>query len=93
MIPVILKNIVYALINIFEFLVVARAIMSFLSVMVSNPVFHRFYGIICAITEPVLTPIRKLLEKIPLLQQLPIDFSPLVVLLILSFLGNAIIWL
>jgi YggT family protein len=93
MIPVILKNIVYALINIFEFLVVARAIMSFLAVMVSNPVFHRFYDIICAITEPVLTPIRKLLEKIPFLQQLPIDFSPLVVLLILSFLGNAIIWL
>lgn len=93
MIPVIIRNIVYALINIFEFLVVARAIMSFLVAMVAHPIFHRIYDIIVTITEPVLAPIRKLLERIPFLQQLPIDFSPLVVLLILSFLGNAIVWL
>lgn len=93
MIPVVLKNVAYALINIFEFLIVARAIMSILVAMVRHSAFHRIYDVILAITEPVLAPIRKLLERIPFLQQLPIDFSPLVILLILSFLGNAIIWL
>lgn len=93
MMPFIIKNILYTLFGLLELLIVARAILSFVAVAVSNPTFHRIYDVILKITEPILMPIRKLLEKIPFLQNLPIDFSPLVVLLILSFLGNAIRWL
>ena len=93
MIPGILKNILYALFGLIEFLIMSRAIMSFLAMAVSHPIFHRIYDVVVVITEPILHPMRRLLEKVPFLQQLPIDFSPLAVLLILSFLGNALLWL
>ena len=90
---IIIKRILFSCFGVFELLIVARAVMSFIALAVSNSTFHRIYDIIQSLTEPILMPIRKLLSKVPFLEALPIDFSPLVVLLILSFLGKVIQWL
>ncbi len=87
------QRILFSLFGLLELLIVARAVLSFVAMVVTNSTFHRIYDLIRALTEPILWPIRRLLEKIPFLQGLPVDFSPLVVLLILSFLGNIIRWL
>lgn len=89
----IIQRILFSLFGLIELLIVARAVLSFVAMAVTNSTFHRIYNGIRAITESILLPIRRLLEKIPFLQGLPVDFSPLVVLLILSFLGNVIRWL
>ena len=90
---IIIKRILFSCFGVFELLIVARAVMSFIALAVSNSTFHRIYDIIQSLTEPILMPIRKLLSKVPFLEALPIDFSPLVVLMILSFLGKVIQWL
>ncbi len=87
------RQILFSLFGLLELLIVARAVLSFVAMAVTNSTFHRIYGMIRAITDPILQPIRRLLDKVPFLQGLPVDFSPLVVLLILSFLGNVIRWL
>ena len=90
---IIIKRILFSCFGILELLIIARAVMSFIAMTVSNSTFHRIYDIIQSLTEPILMPIRKLLSKVPFLETLPIDFSPLVVLLVLSFLGKVIQWL
>ena len=91
--PHIIKNALYVLFGLLEFLIISRAVLSFIVPAISSRVWHNIYSVICAITEPLLWPIRKLLHRIPALESLPIDFSPIVVLLILSFLGNIVAWL
>lgn len=93
MIPAILWNLLHAILGILELLILARAILSFIVSAISSSVIHRIYEIILTVTEPLLMPIRTLLDKVPFLQQLPIDFSPVVLLLLISFVGNAILWL
>ena len=67
------------------FLIVARVILSWIPIgNPNNPVISFIYEI----TEPILAPIRKL---IPL--SLPIDFSPIIALLLLRFLEVFIIGL
>ena len=90
---IIIKRILFSCFGVLELLIIARAVMSFVAITVSNSVFHRIYDVVRTLTEPFLKPIRILLSKIPLLEPLPIDFSPVVVLLILSFLGKVIQWL
>ncbi len=89
----IIQRILFSLLWLLETLFIARAVLSFVAMGVSHPTFHRIYGVIRAIAEPFLSPIRRLLDKIPFLQGLPIDFSPIVALMILSFIGNVIRWL
>ena len=93
MIWIIIKRILFSCFGIVELLILARAIMSFIAMAVSNSTFHRIYEAIQFLTEPILRPIRKLLDKVPFLEALPIDFSPVAVLLIISFLGRIIQWL
>ncbi len=90
---IIIKRILFSCFGVLEFLIVARAVMSFVAMAVSNSVFHRIYDAVQWLTEPFLKPIRKLLAKVPFLASLPLDFSPVVVLLILSFLSRVIQWL
>ncbi len=90
---IIIKRILFSCFGILEFLIVARAVLSFVAMAVSNSTFHRIFDAVQWLTEPFLKPIRKLLAKVPFLMSLPIDFSPVVVLLILSFLSRVILWL
>ena len=90
---IIIKRVILSFFGILELLILARAIMSFIALTVRSETFHRIYGTICAIVEPILSPIRKLLSKVSFLSALPVDFSPFVVLLLISFFSRAIQWL
>lgn len=48
------------------------------------------YTICCAITEPVVSPVRGLLARIPVLAESPIDFSFMATCLIITILQSAL---
>lgn len=75
-----IRNILYALINVYEFILIARALVSWFPIDQGNPIISFLY----TVTEPVLRPVRDLLMRIPALQSLPIDFSIIVVFFILG---------
>lgn len=85
----ILGNLIIALANIFDiiltiysFIVIAAALISWVNPDPYNPIVRFLYRA----TEPVLRPIRKL---VPL--RLPIDISPLILLLLIYFSRNFLI--
>lgn len=85
----ILGNLIIALANIFDiiltiysFIVIAAALISWVNPDPYNPIVRFLYRA----TEPVLRPIRKL---VPL--RLPIDISPLILLLLIYFSKNFLI--
>ena len=84
----ILCRFVRAFVHIYELLLVARAISSWLPVDYSNPILQFLYSV----TEPLLTPIRKLLFRIPALANFPIDFSMIVLFLLLEFLQTLLLF-
>ena len=60
-----------------------RAIMSWIPGLDEN----KFGDFLYALTEPVITPVRALLDRIPLCQGFPIDMSFLFTYLLLSILS------
>jgi YggT family protein len=77
-----ITNTVSAYISILTFLLFIRAFMSFfIQETNSKPVLF-----IYSVTEPVIYPVRSALMKIEFFQTLPIDFSIMITLFLLSFL-------
>lgn len=70
-------------INVIYFLIISRAIMSWFIRDLSNPIARFLYEI----TEPLLAPIRSVLQAIGLGGKM-FDFSPLVLFFILNFLSS-----
>ncbi len=70
------------LIRVYELLLIARALLSWFPMLQDNRIVMFIYSI----TEPVLAPVRAALRKIPALYNIPLDFSILVVFLILDIL-------
>ena len=68
-------NLVCALANIYVFIVVARAISTFFPISPGSP-FLPLVDFLYKATEPVFTPIRRVLPTMG-----PFDFTPLVVLI------------
>ncbi len=66
----------------FELLIMVRCILSFL------PVYNQFTQWVYKLTEPFLVPCRRLVDKLNL--NLPLDFSPIVLILILNVVKNLI---
>lgn len=52
---------------------------------VSEPDESTLYGILFTVTEPVVAPVRALLVRFNFLQDLPLDFSPMIAMVILTF--------
>ncbi len=77
-----LANLVSLIINVFELILLARIIASWLQVNPYNPIMQFLYRI----TEPVLAPIRRMLPPTGMM-----DFSPLVVFVILLVLQAILI--
>ncbi len=50
--------------------------------------FNKFMKILSTIVDPVLDPIRAILRRISFLNELPIDFAPIVLFLILEFIAS-----
>ena len=86
MLQIIIYRILFALINVYELILIARALISWFPIAPDNPIVSFLY----TVTEPVLEPVRKLLFKIPALQNIPIDFSIIVVFMLLSVLRGFI---
>lgn len=74
-------------IRVFEFMLIARAIVSWFP-MPDNAIVSFIHNV----TEPLLAPVRKLLFKIPALQRVPIDFSIMVLFLLLYMLRMIIVF-
>ena len=68
--------------RVYELLFIVRAILSWFPTMNLGGIMEFLY----AVTEPILAPIRKVLQQIPFLQGLPIDFSVLVAFLLIDIL-------
>lgn len=80
----ILAKVLYWLINIVSVLILVRALLSWLPLGEDNKLIY----FLDVMTEPVVSPIRKLLNKSETLSQLPIDFAPLLALIVLSLLSG-----
>ena len=74
---------VRALVGVLEFLMLARAILSWLPVGEDSPVENFLY----TVTEPVIMPVRSLCERFGWFDGLPIDMPFFITFIILSVLG------
>ncbi|MEN8905758.1 MAG: YggT family protein [Clostridiales bacterium] len=81
-------TIVIAALRILEYTLIARIIMSWIPIPKDNQVVSQIVNVIYQITEPLLAPIRRGIEKLLKGQSMMIDFSPIVVFLIIQFLKN-----
>lgn len=69
------------LLDIVMWAVIARAILSWFYPIGKDP----WSKLLLDVTEPLLSPIRSVLSRV---MPIPIDFSPIVVILLISFLQN-----
>lgn len=70
------------LLDIISYLVFARVIISWLPIDKHNPIIQFIYHV----TEPVLAPIRNLINRSSMGGGMMIDFSPIVVWLLIQYL-------
>lgn len=75
------------LLEIYELVLLARCIASF---FVRG--YSRAYVVLCQVTDPVLFPLRRLLEKTPLAST-RLDFSPMIAFFIIGVLERCLILL
>lgn len=73
---IVIANILDIGLTIYSFIVIASALISWVNPDPYNPIVRFLYGV----TEPILRPIRKLLPF-----RLPVDISPLILLLLIYF--------
>lgn len=80
-----LARLIKFVINIYTFLIVIRAIISWVNPDPYNPVVR----MLDKFTEPILYPIRKVLWRVT--GNLPIDFSPLIAIVLLQIVGSFLV--
>jgi YggT family protein len=80
---------VYWLINLLSFLIFVRALISWLPFSENSKV----NSFLIMMTEPVIAPIRKLLGKLKVTRELPVDFSPVVAIIVLSIISGLLVLL
>lgn len=78
----ILYNAIIKLIEIIELLILARVFLSWVPNMRDNQIVRFIYQI----TEPLLAPVRSMIERSSFGRNMMIDFSPIIVFLILGIL-------
>ena len=77
--------ILFRLLEIYEIVILARCIMSFFG-------YNKVYEILYELTEPVLRPIRSLLNKTPL-GNMPLDFSPAIAIILIGVAERCLVYL
>jgi len=77
-------NIVF---NVAEILIIARVLLSWLPVDKSGRLFDLLY----TVTEPILGPIRNMLERSPFGRSMIFDFSPIVAFLLMGLARTIIL--
>ncbi|CAB4595830.1 unannotated protein [freshwater metagenome] len=71
-------GILYSLVQLYSFVIIARAISSFFPISPGSP-FAPVVDLLYRLTEPVFAPIRRVMPATG-----PFDFTPLVVLLLIN---------
>jgi len=86
-----LRQIIYVFVNfvngmlfIVQMLMFARAVLSWIVMDDDGPVLGPIMNFLYAVTEPLIYPVRMLLERIPALRNMPIDLSFMVTFMLLS---------
>lgn len=82
----IIANLITVIFYAFELLIFARCILSFL------PFYNKFTEWVYMATEPVLSPCRKLIDRFFNLN-IPVDFSPILTLLLMQVIYRVLITL
>lgn len=88
----VLLQAIHWLINLVSILIVIRAFLSWIPLGEGNFVTN----FIITMTEPVLAPVRNLYYKLKFTRELPVDFSPVIAILLLSVVSeiiNRLAWL
>lgn len=75
------------LLKIIEFLIFVRVIISWFPIDRYNPIIQFLYQI----TEPLLAPVRNLIQRSSVGGGMMIDFSPLIVILLIEYLAIPLI--
>lgn len=70
--------------SVIEYAILARCLISFLPISRDNQLIHLLYQI----TEPILAPIRSLIERSPIGRNAMIDFSPLIAFMIIGLIKS-----
>ncbi len=81
---IIVIRLISAIFSVYETLILARCILSFF------PVYNRLTQWVFMATEPVLSPCRKLIDRF-MPMNIPLDFSPVLAILIMQFLQRIIL--
>ena len=89
--PIGLVQIVRLVFELYSLLVLVRCVLSFLRTPSYTSRWLTFWNFVYALTEPVLSPIRKALSRFT--RGIPLDLSPLVLILLLSIVERVIITL
>lgn len=74
--------------NLFQILIIARALLSWI-VSSGGGILGTIFGLVSVITEPFVSPIRRLIQRSPLGGGgMMIDFSPLIAMILMRLLTN-----
>ena len=79
-----------SLFNIIYTLIIIRVFASWIPFLYENRTFSKILYMIESLTEPIMAPVRNMLSKTQL-GQMPLDFSPVIVLLILQVAQTAVL--
>lgn len=75
---------IYYLVELLSILIVVRALVSWLPLSEDN----KFNNFLVIMTEPIMDPIRRLLYKFEFARELPVDFSPIVAIILLGIISS-----
>ncbi|MGD9199950.1 MAG: YggT family protein [Chitinispirillia bacterium] len=79
-------QLLYNLINIYEIVLIARIILSWIRPNTTQPVLQSLIKWIYAITDPILEPVRRLIP----MSGMGIDFSPIIIFILIDFLKQVL---
>lgn len=77
---------IYILLNFIQLAIFARVIISWIPIPKDNPIIKLIYQI----TEPILAPIRGMIERSSFGKNMMFDFSPIVALLLIQVIRSII---
>lgn len=79
-----------AVMDIMTLMIVARALLSWVPMGVGGDFMYKLKNMLYQLTEFMIAPIRKLLQRTPL-GNMPVDFSPVIALFAIELIGYALI--
>lgn len=79
----------YIIINLLGLLNILLLVYCVCSWVIRDP-YNKFYRVICSICDPILNPLRAVLQRIPFMRGLPIDLSPYLLMVLLRALTRFI---